>query len=311
MLPQLLLECILIKLIKYIKIENNLQIRLDKFLKINYTSLTQSFIEKNIRKNNILINNNKTKSKYIIQKNDILKICNFHKDIYKNKIVFKKKIIVSKANLIKFNKSIIFENSDFLIIDKWSNIATQSGTKINTSIDDIIKTISLENKLVHRLDKDTSGLLIISKNQNTAKIFGNLFKSRLIDKTYLAICEGIPKLKNSIVNLDIKNKEGKINKTKTICKLLDNYDGLSFMLFKPMTGKTHQIRIVAKNLSCPIVGDSKYNNQTKFSKEILKLNAHILKFTFKNKNYDIFANLPIDFKRFLKKNNLKNIKIST
>ncbi len=292
-------------MIKVIKIKEDLDLRLDKFLKLQFTSLTQGYIEKNIRKKNILINNLKTTSKYIIKKNDNLKILNYHQDIFKNRIIFKKNIIVPDSLITKFKKTIIFQNNDFLIINKWSLIATQGGSKINISIDDIIKKISPEYKLVHRLDKETSGLLIISKNRKSAKVFGNLFKSRLIDKTYLAICEGIPKLKESNVDLDIKNKFNKIEKTKTSYKLLHYSDGLSLMLFKPLTGKTHQLRIVSKNLSCPIVGDNKYNNQSKYKKEVLKLNAHILEFNINNNKFNFVSDLPNDFKNFIK---IKNIK---
>ncbi len=292
-------------MIKILKIEKDLDIRLDKYLKIQFTNLTQSFIEKNIRKKNILINDSKTFSKYIIKQNDSLKILNFHEDKYKNKIIFKKKNNISNDILKTFKKSIIFQNNDFLIINKWSSIATQGGSKINISIDDIIKEISTEYKLVHRLDKDTSGLLIIAKNRNSAKIFGNLFKSRLIEKKYLAICEGKPRLNQSNLDLDIKNKTGKIEKTKTLFKLLNNSNNLSLILFKPLTGKTHQIRIVSKNLSCPIIGDNKYNNQSKFSREILKLNAHSLKFSYNNYIYEFFSLLQKDFIMFMNKNKLK------
>ena len=295
-------------MIKIIKIEKDFDIRLDKCLKNKFTSLTQSFIEKNIRKKNILINNSKTSSKYIVKKNDFLKILNFHDDKFKNKIIFKRYINISNDIISKFKKSILFQNDDFLILNKWSSIATQGGTKINISIDDIINKISSEHKLVHRLDKETSGLLIIAKNKNSAKIFGNLFKLKLINKTYLAICEGIPNLKESNVDLDIKNKFDRIEKTRTFYKILHNLNGLSLLLFKPLTGKTHQLRIVSKNLSSPIVGDIKYNNQSKYKKEILKLNAHVLRFSFNNKNYEFFSELPIDFLNFIKKNKLKYFK---
>ncbi len=295
-------------MIKIIKIEKNFDIRLDKYLKYTFTSLTQSFIEKNIRKKNILINNFKTSSKYIVKQNDNLKILDFHEDKYKNKIIFNRKVDISNEVLKKFNKSIIFQNNNFMIINKWSSIATQSGSKIKISIDDIIKKISPNYKLVHRLDKDTSGLLIIAKNRSSAKGFGNLFKLRLINKTYIAICEGIPRLKESNLNLDIKNKFNKIEKTNTFYRVLHNLNGISLILFKPMTGKTHQLRIVSKNLTCPIIGDNKYNNQSKYNTEILKLNAHILNFSFNNEDYEFFSELPDDFKNFIKKNKLKYLK---
>ena len=142
-----------------------------------------------------MVNNNKVSSKYIVKKNDELKILNFHEQKYKNRIIYNKKITIPlKVNNL-FKTSIIFENKNFIILNKWSSISTQGGSKINFSIDNIIKNISSEYKLVHRLDKDTSGLLIISKNLNSAKNFGNLFRSKLIDKTYIAVCEGKPRLK--------------------------------------------------------------------------------------------------------------------
>ena len=75
----------------------------------------------------------------------------------------------------KFKKSIIYENNDFLIIDKWSGLASQAGSKVNVSIDDIIKNISPCYNLVHRLDKDTSGLMIIGKNLIATKNISKLF----------------------------------------------------------------------------------------------------------------------------------------
>ncbi len=295
-------------MIKSFIISKDTDTRLDKYLKRKFTSLTQSFIEKNIRKKNILVNNNKVSSKYIVKKNDELKILNFHEQKYKNRIIYNKKITIPlKVNNL-FKTSIIFENKNFIILNKWSSISTQGGSKINFSIDNIIKNISSEYKLVHRLDKDTSGLLIISKNLNSAKNFGNLFRSKLIDKTYIAVCEGKPRLKESIVKLNIKNKISKYEKTETYYKILSYSKGVSLILFKPKTGKTHQIRIVAKNIGAPIVGDDKYNIQTSYTKEILKLNAYQLKFKLFNEEYSFNSELPKDFTLFIKRNSLKNLK---
>ena len=293
---------------KILKINKNFDIRLDKFLKVTYSSLTQGFIEKNVRKKNILINNQKTLSNYIVRKNDYLKILNFHEDKYKNKIVFKRNVNISNEEIRKFDKSIVFQNNNFLVLNKWSSIATQSGSKINISIDDIIKKKSSDFKLVHRLDKETSGLLIIAKNLSTAKIFGSLFKSNKIKKTYFAICEGVPKLNESLLDLNILDKNNRMQLSKTYYKLISSSNSLSLILFKPMTGKTHQLRIVSKKISAPIVGDNKYNSHSKFKNEILKLNACSLEFTIKEKTYKITSKFSEDFNNFLKKNNFKNIK---
>ena len=294
-------------MIKTFKIDKYLNLRLDKYLKLKYTNLTQSFIEKNIRKKNILINNKKTAAKYILKIDDEVKILNFHPENYKNKINFKKNKFISNRILDKFNQSIVFQNNYFIILDKWSTIATQGGSKINISIDDIIKKISNDYRLVHRLDKETSGLLIIAKNLEYSKIFGALFKQKNINKSYIAICEGKPKLSESIIKLDIRNKNSKIDETQTYFKLLQYKNGISQILFKPITGKTHQLRIVSKNLGCPIVGDNKYNAQSKYNNFNLKLNAYRIEFFINKKKYQFLSKLPLEFINFIKEQRLNSI----
>ena len=292
-------------MIKNIKILNNLNQRLDKYLKNKYTFLTQGFIEKNIRKKNILINNSITKANYLVKLNDELKILNFHEALYKNKIIFKKNIKIPKEILNQFKRSIKFENNDFIVLDKWPQIATQGGSKINISIDHIIKNINSQYRLVHRLDKETSGLLLIAKNLNYAKKLSYLFKQKKITKYYIALCEGNPKNNYSQVKLEIKNKKLKIENTLTNYKLLNKNKGISSILFNPQTGKTHQLRIVSKNLGCPIVGDQKYNIYSKYSKENLMLHAIALKFEVNTKKFEFISKLPDHILSFVKKNNLK------
>ena len=295
-------------MIKNIKIKDNYEVRLDKYLKKLFTSLTQSFIEKNIRKKNILINNRRTTSNYLVKFNDNLSILNFHDQLYKNRIIYKKNINIPKKDLIKFNKSIIFQNNDFLVLNKWDEIATQGGSKINVSIDHIIKTINSNYRLVHRLDKETTGLLLIAKNLKYAKFFSTLFKQKHIKKFYIALCDGTPKNKTSQVNLSIKNKKLKTENSVTNYKLLNTKNGISHLLYNPKTGKTHQLRIVSKNLGCPIIGDKKYNAKSKLRKEKLMLHAYSLKFSINNKLVEYVADLPDHFTTFIKKNNLTLIK---
>ena len=294
----------------FITQSDNFDIRLDKWLRSNFSSLNQSFIEKNIRKGNIKVNNKKVTSKYKLQIKDEVIIFNYSKEIYlhqKEKLAIKK--IPSKYNEL-FNSNIVYQNDNFIILNKWTGIATQGGSKINISIDDIIKNISNKYNLVHRLDRETSGLLIIAKDMVTTKYFGKLFREHLIKKIYVAICQGSPKNQESEINLSIPDKRdsSKVSKSVTSYKVYQTNNNLSNIIFSPKTGKTHQIRIVAKHLGCPIVGDSKYNIQNKYNSEKLKLNAHILNFTFNNKDYEFISILPDLFKKFLKKYKLKDIK---
>ena len=289
-------------MIKKIKIiTDSANQRLDKFLKKSFSSLTQSFIEKNLRKKNILVNNKASKSKYLINKNDLIIIKNYSKEIYADNQIKKTNKKIDSYLIKNFEKSILHENSNFLVIDKWSGISTQGGTNITVSIDDIIKNISSNYNLVHRLDRETSGLLLIAKNLKYTKIFGKLFKLQKIKKIYLALCEGKPKLKESYVDLTIKDKDKNNSiKTKTYYKVISYNQKTSLIQFKPKTGKKHQLRIVAKNLGCPIIGDRKYNLNQSNKQENLKLNAHKLEFDIENIVFNYKSKIPKDFTDYIK-----------
>ena len=289
----------MIKKIKIITDSENQ--RLDKFLKKSFSSLTQSFIEKNLRKKNILVNNKASKAKYLINKDDLIIIKNFSKEIYADNKIKKTNKKIDSYLIKYFEKSILHENSNFLVIDKWSGISTQGGTNITISIDTIIKNISSNYNLVHRLDRETSGLLLIAKNLKYTKIFGKLFRLQKIKKIYLALCEGKPKLKESYVDLAIKDK-GMNNsvQTKTYYNVISYNNKTSLIQFEPKTGKKHQLRIVAKNLGCPIVGDNKYNLNQSNKQENLKLNAHKLEFNIENIVFNYKSKLPKDFTDYVK-----------
>ena len=289
----------MIKKIKIISDSENQ--RLDKFLKKSFSSLTQSFIEKNLRKKNILVNNKTSKAKYLINKDDLIIIKNYSKEIYADNKIKKTNKKIDSYLIKNFEKSILHENSNFLVIDKWSGISTQGGTNITISIDTIIKNISSNYNLVHRLDRETSGLLLIAKNLKYTKIFGKLFRLQKIKKIYLALCEGKPKLKESYVDLKIKDKDMNSSvQTKTYYKVISYSKKTSLIQFEPKTGKKHQLRIVAKNLGCPIVGDKKYNLNQSNKKENLKLNAHKLEFDIENIVFNYKSKLPKDFTDYVK-----------
>ncbi len=296
-------------MIKKIKIAQGFEDqRLDKYLKKLFSNLTQSFIEKNLRKKNILVNDLSVKSKYLVKENDLIIIKNYSIEIYANHKTQSKKKNINITQLKNFKNSIIFQNDNFLVIDKWCGISTQGGTNINISIDNIIKNISKNYNLVHRLDKETSGLLIIAKNLKYTKIFGKLFKFQNIKKTYLALCDGKPKMKESYVDLLLNNEKKDKLQTKTFYKILSNNQRTSLIQFEPKTGKKHQLRIVAKNLGSPIVGDSKYNLNHSNKNENLKLNAHKLEFKIDENEFSFKSNLPKDFTNYMK---LKQINFTT
>ena len=115
----------------------------------------------------------------------------------------------------------------------------------------------------------------------------------------------MPKLKESYVDLNIKNNSDKVIKTQTFYKNLSYNNKTSLIKFEPQTGKKHQLRIVAKNLGCPIVGDIKYNINSNKQKENLKLNAFMLEFDIEDNQFKITSSIPKDFTDYLKFKDIK------
>ena len=167
--------------------------RIDRWFKQNVINLPHSLIEKIIRQNKIKVNNKKTKSSYRVQSGDLIEIY----DISKLKPINKEKKIKykpKKSELGVYDDYVIENNENFIIINKPSGIPVQSGTKSFRNIIDIIKnTKYFENSkpfVVHRIDKETSGIFIIAKNRKFAQLFTSLFRIRKIHKTYLALVYG-------------------------------------------------------------------------------------------------------------------------
>ncbi len=141
--------------------------------------------------------------------------------------------------------------------------------------------------IVHRLDKDTSGVLVIAKNLETLEFLAGEFKSRRVKKVYLAVVKGmLPNRKGRIsVNLvrDSRNRKrftwsnspDKGKKAITDYKVLKSFNGYSFVLLRPRTGRTHQLRVHMKYIGCPILGDPVYSRKDKlFPDATLMLHAY-------------------------------------
>lgn len=175
----------------------------------------------------------------------------------------------------KLKQSIVFEDDNVLVINKPYGVSVQGGTGVRYNLEDYF-SILCEKKLriVHRIDKDTRGLLILAKNVPTAVKLTEMFKQRLVHKKYLAVLSGIP-LKNSgtiKTHIVLSNKdnmasnahcmEDRLNGKQAITKYrvlkTNKNNNTALVEFFPLTGRKHQIRLHAQNIKCPIVGDEKY-----------------------------------------------------
>ncbi len=287
--------------------------RFDRWFKAKVINLPQSLIQKLLRKNKVKVNRKKPKTSDRLQRGDIIEVY----DIGKFKINEKQTITKykpSRKEVDVYDDYIIENNENFVVINKPSGIAVQAGTKSFRNIIDVLKdTKYFENVkpfIVHRLDKETSGVLIVAKNREYAQLFTSLFRIRKIHKTYIALTYGkvstkIKKMEDDLISYD--NDKKIIQKAISNIKIIKTSTDFTFVELNPITGRKHQLRKQLYNIGNPIVGDDKYfinkrANKIKIKNKNLMLHAYKIKFMIKNVKYNFKANYNKNFEEFLKIN---------
>lgn len=200
-------------------------------------------------------------------------------------------------NIAWFNNFIIFEDSKIVAINKPRGIPVQGGSNIKFSIDDVLHAMEKPLKIVHRLDRETTGVMIFAKNADIAKKVCKKFNQGLINKHYLAIIRGKigkdvslidqPLLEKKIGNekLMLVDEKGKRAITHVVFLRYNEEKNQSLIELKPTTGRKHQLRAHLSFLGYPIVGDTKYN--FKEGKKMLMLHAKKIEFSLGQRNYNI------------------------
>tara|TARA_X000000950_G_scaffold255090_1_gene319393 strand:+ start:938 stop:1837 length:900 start_codon:yes stop_codon:yes gene_type:complete len=282
--------------------------RLDKWFKQKVISLPHSLIERILRQNKIKINKKKVKLSYRLQSGDLIEIYDISKFKVKDKIE-KIKYKPNKKELSRYDDYIIENNDNFIVINKPAGIPVQSGTKSFKNISDLLKDSRYfegsKPFMVHRIDKETSGILIIAKNRKYAQLFTSLFRIRKIHKTYLALVYGKVKKSVKIMRDDLvyfENKKKIIQKAISNIKIIKSNDQLSYIELNPITGRKHQLRKQLLNIGNPIIGDDKYflTNFKKIKTKNLMLHAYRIKFMINNVQYNFKAKYNKLFEKLLK-----------
>lgn len=288
--------------------EQDKNVRLDRIILQKFPDLMRSQIFKMLRAGDIRVNSKKAKPDYRIQEGDQIQITVFEKKPERSK-----KIVPTydKAAQKRLSDMIIANEEDFLVLNKPYGLATQRGTHIKRALDDdlplfdrylgLAKGDTEESfcRLVHRLDRDTTGVLLIAKNRQAATWLADSFKSSQIQKNYLAIVWGrIPRSQGIIkLPLVINGKEthaethyevmnrGKMSKKEvTLVKLI------------PITGRKHQLRRHCHLKEFPILGDQKYDIPAfrELNKK-MKLHLHAWRINFQGQGEQVFmfsADIP-------------------
>lgn len=209
---------------------------------------------------------------------------------------------------------ILLNTDNFAIIDKPANLTVHPapGHYDNTLVNGLLYAFNIKDNdngfrpgIVHRLDKDTSGLLIIAKNSDARSKLSQIFSDRKITKKYLAICRGIPRFQEKTINSPIgrdkyNRKKMSINENGrqalSIFRVKEIYKNAFLAEVEILTGRTHQIRVHASSIGHSLIGDTLYGGKDNFNFGRQALHSYYLKFTepFENKLISITSEMPTD-----------------
>lgn len=175
----------------------------------------------------------------------------------------------------KFHIELLFENENYIILNKPSGLLSIPDRYNETlpNLRDILKEIYPEIYTVHRLDRETSGVICFAKNAEAHKHLNDKFAAGEVKKIYWAVTEGKPEIEEGRVDVGIVNdmkNSGRMlvnemgKEATTFFRLKENYGAISLMEYYPLTGRTHQIRVHSKYLGCPLLVDELYNGKTAF-----------------------------------------------
>ena len=292
---------------KFIVSKNYNKSRFDKWFKEEIINLPNALIQKLLRKNKIKVNKKKIKTSYRLSEGDevsVFNLSNYKPTNFKKKIQY----LPTPKEKKGLDKIIIHDNTDYIVINKPRGIAVQSGTNNLKNIIDIFKKTKHFNYskpyIVHRLDKETSGIFLIAKNKQAAQFFTSLFRIRKIHKTYLAIVKGnfpknIKKMEDFLEYFE-DNKKTKL-KAITFLKVLKTNSKYSLLELNPKTGRKHQLRKQLYMRGHPIIGDQKYylNKNKHFKDQHMLLHSYKIKFIKNNEKFNYQAQPDSDFKKKL------------
>lgn len=291
-----------------ITIKEEISQRLDVFLE-QKLNVSRNKVKKSIDQGLILVNQKQQKAGYKIKNGDVIDY----------ELMETPSLNATPENI---PLNIIFENDNLLVINKPAGMVVHpacgnySGTLVNAlcGYTNSLSTVGGEFRagIVHRLDKDTSGLLLVAKNDFAHKSLAEQIKNKTCKRFYLAVLEGNLKQDSGIIETNLtrslkdRKKFDVCEKTKgksavTLYKVIERFKGYCLVEFELKTGRTHQIRVHAKYLGHPVVGDNVYGFKT--HKELNGQLLHAYKIEFSepstNEKLTFTCPLPEKFTRFV------------
>lgn len=298
--------------------------RLDRWLKRKFHGLTQGQIEKACRTGEIRVDGARAKANTRVKAGQVVRVPPMTEAKTKKPGEDeddKPRVRVKSSDADMMRSLVIYEDDRIIAINKPSGIATQGGTGTSRHIDGLSRALvddtAEKPRLVHRLDRDTSGVLVLAKTVGAANQLSNLFKTRELDKIYWAVTLGVPHPANGdIRGWMIKSTGPGSDKEKmrtaeqsekgsvhalTLYSVVQNAGRkAAWVALKPETGRTHQLRFHMAEIGCAIVGDRKYTCDRELPQGLadgLHLHSRALRLPSPRGPIEIVADLPQHMKQ--------------
>ena len=294
-------------------------LRLDRWLKKYYPSLPHALVQKLVRTGQVRVDGGRMKADARLSLGQEIRIpTHFAAPTAALTPSLRPPPGMSKADRDFIERMIVFENEYIAVLNKPFGIAVQGGTKTSRHIDGLLAGMAdrfggERPRLVHRLDRDTTGILVVAKDRQTAARLGRLFQTRSVQKIYWAVVRGVPKPQQGKVEAPLVKAAGpegdRVRKARpgeqelaqhatTYYSVIDRAaQAVAWVSLKPVTGRQHQLRAHMDILGTPILGDQKYGDLAEMPMDGIeaKLHLHARRLTLKDEkigDIDISAPLP-------------------
>lgn len=289
--------------------------RIDNFLLARLKNVPKSMIYRIVRKGEVRVNKKRIKPEYKIQEGDIVRV----PPVKLPESTAPELPNVKLAKVSELESCIIYEDDHLLILNKPSGTAVHGGSGLKFGAIEALRALRPDARfleLVHRIDRDTSGILLIAKKRSALRRLQEQFRNKTVQKYYFALVMGewkstckvvnAPLLKNEVNSIVRVNTNGKPSETRF--KILEKFEQATLIQASPITGRTHQIRVHAQYTGHPIGWDDRYGDRRfdaysgQFGLDRLFLHAANIKFTHPSTEelMDISAPMENRLERVLK-----------
>lgn len=255
--------------VQFIEINDDIEgQRIDNFLRNKLKQIPKSMIYRILRKGEVRVNKKRVKPEYKLQAGDLIRVPPVTLPASSDESVPNTKL----SRVAELENCIIFEDAHFLVLNKPSGTAVHGGSGLHFGAIEAMRALRPDARyleLVHRIDRDTSGILLIAKKRSALRHLQAQFREKTVQKYYFALVMGkwkaslkkvnAPLLKNEVNSIVRVNSAGKASETRF--KLLEQYDKASLIQASPITGRTHQIRVHCQYVGHPLAFDDRYGDQ--------------------------------------------------